>query len=213
MKTKRLLASLPMIAGLLLPISHAKERNAVGDKVEAAPSVPGGVPLKVDLHKITSAPAERGGEVPADTGSGGRNKKIVKKARLSEHSATINPPAPPVAESKDRKKGKNGVEAPLAPEGKKLDAKASDLTRVTYRGPSGVQSFVQSGPNLWKNADIAYDEVERDEFSIFLIREKTDTDRVVIDLHGRKVSFFSGPVDEGPDASYPILSASGGKVK
>ncbi len=120
---------------------------------------------------------------------------------------------PVTAHAKEPKKGKKAQQAPLPPEGQELDVKAAELTKVTYQGPPHVQVFSQTGPKHWRSAGVSYDEVERDEFSVYLIRAKTDTDRVQIDLHSRTVSFFPGPVQNGPDASYPILSASSGKPK
>ena len=122
--------------------------------------------------------------------------------------ASILHPTP--AHAKDPKKGKKTEPAPLPPEGQELDVKAADLTKVTYQGPANVQAFTQLGPKRWRGAGVAYDEVERDEFSVYLLRVKTDNERVVIDLHTRKVSFFTGSIDGNPDASYPLLSASSG---
>lgn len=117
---------------------------------------------------------------------------------------------PVTAAAKEPKKGKKAAQAPLPPEGQELDVKAADLAKVTYQGPANVQAFTQIGPKRWRGAGVAYDEVERDEFSVYLLRAKTDNQRVVIDLHTRKVSFFTGSIDGNPDASYPLLSASSG---
>lgn len=117
---------------------------------------------------------------------------------------------PATAAAKEPKKGKKAAQAPLPPEGQELDVKAADLTKVTYQGPANVQSFTQIGPKRWRNAALFYQEVERDEFSVYLLRVKTDNERVVIDLHTRKVSFFTASIDGSPDASYPLLSASSG---
>ncbi|MGB8168941.1 MAG: hypothetical protein WCF18_15695 [Chthoniobacteraceae bacterium] len=120
---------------------------------------------------------------------------------------------PATAHAKEPKKGKKSEASKLPPEGQELDVKAADLTQVTYKGPARVQPFTQTGPKLWRSAGNIYDEVDRDEFSIYLIRAKTDNERVQIDLHARVVSFFTGPVAKGPDQSYPILSASSGTPK
>lgn len=125
-------------------------------------------------------------------------------------AATLHPAT---ADAKEPKKGKKAAPAPLPPEGQELDVKAADLTKVTYKGPAKTQSFAQTGPKTWRSAGVTYDEVERDEFSVYLIRVKTDNERVVIDLHTRQVSFFTGPLENGPAASYPLLSASSEKTK
>ncbi len=120
---------------------------------------------------------------------------------------------PATADAKEPKKGKKAAQAPLPPEGQELDVKAGDLAKVTYQGPANVQSFTQAGPKLWRSAGVSYDEVERDGFSVYLLRVKTENKRVVIDLHTRKVSFYTGSIDGEPEASYPLLSASSGKAK
>lgn len=120
---------------------------------------------------------------------------------------------PATADAKEPKKGKKAAQAPLPPEGQELNVKAADLTKVTYKGPANVQSFSQTGPKRWRSAGASYVEVERDEFSVYLLRAKTDNERVVIDLHTRKVSFYGKGLENDPDASYPLLSASSSKAK
>lgn len=116
---------------------------------------------------------------------------------------------PATATAKEPKKGKKAEKAKLPEEGKELDVKAADLTKVIYKGPARAQPFVQVGPKRWKSAGLEYDEIERDEFSVYLIQAKTDNERAQIDLHTRTVNFFG----KNPDTSYPILSASGGGAK
>lgn len=117
---------------------------------------------------------------------------------------------PGTAPAKEPKGGKKAAQGALPPEGQELSVKAAELTKVTYKGPAGVQTLKQISPMQWRSANLAYREVERDEFSVYLHRMKTD-ERVVIDLHTRKVSFFAGSIDGEPLASYALLSASSGK--
>lgn len=116
---------------------------------------------------------------------------------------------PATATAREPKRPGKAEKTPLPPEGQELDVKAADLAKVTYQGPAQVQAFIQSGPKRWRSAGLSYDEVERDEFSVYLIQTKTENERVQIDLHTRKVTFTG----KNPEASYPILSASSAKPK
>lgn len=113
---------------------------------------------------------------------------------------------PATATAKEPKKGKKAQGAEQAVEGKEMNVKAADVAKVTYKGPARVETFSQIGPKRWLSARVVYQEVERDEFSVYLVRNKTNDERVQIDLHTKTVT-FSG---KGADAAYPILTAAGG---
>ncbi len=89
------------------------------------------------------------------------------------------------------------------------EIKGPNVTKITYQGPARVQPFAQTGPKRWTSAQVAYREVDRDEFSVYLVRAKAEDERVQIDLYTKKVTFRG----QGPEVSYPILSASGGGPK
>ena len=63
---------------------------------------------------------------------------------------------------------------------------------------------MQTGPRSWTTGEIAYAEVSRDEFSVYLQQVDAEDERVQIDLFYKKV-FFRG---KGPKVVHPILSAS-----
>lgn len=108
---------------------------------------------------------------------------------------------PAAATAKEPKKAKKAEVA------NDPDVKGPNVVKVTYKGPAHVQTLTQTGPKRWKSAGLMYDEVERDEFSVYLIRAKTENERVQIDLHTRMVTFAG----KSPEEFYPIFSASGGQ--
>lgn len=117
------------------------------------------------------------------------------------------------ATAEEAKKGKKGRKAKAgeetSQEGVPFKIKVGDLARVTYQAPGKVQSFAQVGPKLWATAGTRYDEIDRDEFSVLLIRVNTDEERVAIDLHTKEVKFLGKTVQ----AAYPILTAAPAQPK
>jgi formylglycine-generating enzyme required for sulfatase activity len=84
------------------------------------------------------------------------------------------------------------------------EIKGQNVTKITYQGSAIEQPFVQAGPKSWTTGEIAYAEVSRDEFSVYLQQVDAEDERAQIDLFYKKV-FFRG---KGPKVVHPILSAS-----
>lgn len=84
------------------------------------------------------------------------------------------------------------------------EIKGGTVSKITYEGAGIEQQFVQTGPKSWTTGGIAYAEVGRDEFSVYLQQVDAEDERAQIDLFYKKVSFRG----KGPKVVHAILSAS-----
>ena len=84
------------------------------------------------------------------------------------------------------------------------EIKGQNVTKVCYRGSSSEQSFEQTGPKRWMSGEVAYTEVKRNEWHVYLQRAAEVDDRVQIDLSQMTIHFRG----QRPKEVLPILSAS-----
>ena len=84
------------------------------------------------------------------------------------------------------------------------EVKGFDVAKVTYKGPTGGLAFTQSGPKEWKGPERAYTELERDEWSVYLVSSKWEiNERVQLDLYTKQVNFLR----KDGDKSFPLTGA------
>ena len=84
------------------------------------------------------------------------------------------------------------------------DIKGQNVTKISYRRSSFVQSLEQTGPKSWKSGEAVYNEVKRNEWSVHLQRAAEVDERVQIDLSEMTIHIRG----QGPKEALPILSAS-----
>lgn len=85
------------------------------------------------------------------------------------------------------------------------EVKGPTVAQVTYKGPARILKFIQTGKREWKVGNRVYAELERDEWSVYLVCAKREADeRVQIDVYTKQVT-FSGKSGE---KIFPITSAS-----